>query len=71
MDNKVYLHKISNNVCGQYKMTSKIVPYAKTFTKLQDGDCQSVGYTVPDGTIQLKVPVLGRLKIEKFQKPVE
>ena len=35
---------------------------------LQVGTCASIGYTVADGSIAKKVPVLGTLKILKFKK---
>ena len=66
--NKIFLYKIENNECGHCKIQKKFSPFAKTFTNLKEGNCQQNGYTHYIGCEQINVPVLGKLKIEKFLK---
>lgn len=66
--NKIFLYKIEDNECGHCKIQKKFSPFAKTFTNLKEGSCQENGYTDYTGCEQINVPVLGKLKIEKFIK---
>merc|ERR1719453_2566596 len=55
--------------CGQVDIPSVDMKPAQVFDKnLKVGTCASVGYSVADGTISKKVPVLGTLTIKKFKK---
>merc|ERR1719453_72540 len=55
--------------CGQVDIPSVDVNPAQVFDKnLKVGTCASVGYSVADGTISKKVPVIGTLTIQKFKK---
>jgi len=55
--------------CGQVDIPSQYAKQAMAFDKnLKEGTCASVGYTVADGTVTKKVPVLGTLTIKKFKK---
>lgn len=65
---KIYLHKIENNECGHCKILKLFSEPAKAFTELNDGDCRSVGYNIPNGMQILTVPVIGDIEIEKFLK---
>ena len=64
----VYLHKIENNECGHCKILKLFTEPAKAFTELNDGDCKSVGYKIPNGKQIINVPVIGDIEIEKFLK---
>ena len=66
--NKIFLYKIENGECGHCKIQKKFSPFAKTFTNLKEGNCQENGFTHFTGCEQINVPVLGKLKIEKFIK---
>ena len=66
--NKIFLYKIEDNECGHCKIQKKFLPFAKTFTNLKEGSCQENGYTNYTGCEKINVPVLGKLKIEKFLK---
>ena len=65
---QVYLHKIENNECGHCKIIKLFTEPAKAFTQLNDGDCKSVGYKIPNGKQIISVPVIGDIEIEKFLK---
>ena len=45
--------------------------YAKSFSELSEGDCYSVGYTIPSGCEFINVPVIGQIMINKFKKIIE
>jgi hypothetical protein len=64
---KVYLHKLDGNLCGECLIKKKYVPYAMRFSNLKTGNCQSVGYTVKDGHLNIKVPIIGNLFINKYK----
>merc|ERR1711988_367616 len=56
--------------CGQVAIKSTYVKPAQALDKnLKVGTCASVGYTVADGTISKKEPIVGTLTILKFKKP--
>merc|ERR1711998_133483 len=59
----------SSGDCDQVDIPSASVKPAQAADKnLKVGTCASVGYSVADGTISKKVPVLGTLTINKFKK---
>mgnify|MGYP003335861896 CR=1 FL=1 len=64
----VYLHKIENGECGQCKLNRMFAKYAKSFSKLKEGNCYSVGYSIPSGNEFMNVPVIGQIIINKFKK---
>ena len=64
----VYVHKIENNECGHCEILKLFTGPAKAFTQLNDGDCRSVGYTIPNGVEIINVPVIGDIEIQKFLK---
>jgi hypothetical protein len=59
----------STGDCDQVDIPSMSVKPAQAADKnLKVGTCASVGYSVADGTMTKKVPVLGTLTIKKFKK---
>lgn len=64
----VYLYKIKDDECGQCKLNKRFIKYAKSFTKLNEGNCYSLGYNVPTGNESIIVPVIGPIIINKFKK---
>merc|ERR1719331_1743027 len=64
----VTLYKLSGDECGQSTLDKKYESYAIKFAGLKEGTCASVGYSVPDGSKTMKVPVLGDITIAKFKK---
>ena len=69
--NYIYLYKIQDDECGQCKVNKTFVKYAKLFSELSEGDCYSVGYTIPSGCESINVPVIGQIMINKFKKIIE
>ena len=66
--NKVILRKIENNECGDCKINKKYAPFAVAFTNLEHGSCNEIGYNIPNGYSEIEVPVIGKIKIERFLK---
>jgi len=66
--NDVTLYKVKGDGCGQATLDKKYESYAVKFAGLKEGTCASVGYSVPDGSKTIKVPVLGDIKIAEFKK---
>jgi hypothetical protein len=64
----VYLYKIENDECGQCKLNKRFIKFAKSFTKVNEGNCYSVGYNIPTGNESIIVPVIGPIIINKFKK---
>ena len=62
------LYKVKGDGCGQATLDKKYESYAVKFAGLKEGTCASVGYSVPDGSKTIKVPVLGDIKIAEFKK---
>jgi hypothetical protein len=55
--------------CGQVDIPVVDVKAAQTVDKnLKVGTCASAGYSMPDGKMEKKVPVLGLLTVDKFKK---
>ena len=69
--NYIYLYKIQDDECGQCKVNKIFAKYAKSFSELSEGDCYSVGYTIPSGCEFINVPVIGQIMINKFKKIIE
>ena len=66
----IYLYKIENGECGECKLNRIFVKYAKSLGNLKEGNCFSVGYTVPSGNELITVPVIGQIIVSKFKKKI-
>jgi len=64
----VTLYELKSGVCGQASLNKKYEKYAEEFASLKEGNCAAQGYTVDDGSKDLKVPVLGEIKIALYTK---
>jgi len=67
-DEMVTLYELAHNLCGEAVLAKKYEYYAEKFASLKEGTCASVGYSVADGEKDIKVPVIGEIKIELFAK---
>merc|ERR1719387_2654012 len=58
--------------CAECDIPSEDVKRAQLVDKnLKEGHCADVGFSVPDGTITRKVPVLGTITARKFKKAID
>jgi len=64
----VTLYKLANGECGQATLDKRFESYAVSFAGLKEGLCSAQGYSVAAGSKELKVPVLGEIKVELFTK---
>lgn len=69
-DNYVYLSKVEDGECGECKLKKVFAKYAKLFTKLNEGNCRSLGYNVPSGSELIIVPVVGTITIYKYKRKI-
>ena len=67
----VTLYKIVEGECGEATVNSAYEKYAEEFAGLSEGSCKTEGYTVLDGTKDMKVPVVGDVKISLYSKATE
>jgi len=65
---RVTLYKISQGVCGEATIDKKYAVPAEQFARLSEGNCKDHGYTVPSGSKDLHVPVLGDIQIALYKK---
>merc|ERR1711871_582566 len=66
----VSVYSIEDGKCGQVELNPLFVKPAMAFNKdLKKGTCESVGYTVPDGTMSKHVPIVGTITIKLYEKP--
>lgn len=68
-DTIVDLYKITHGECGQAEISSMYEKPAEEFAGLTEGTCASQGYTKLDGEKEIKVPVIGNIKIDLYSKP--
>mmetsp|Transcript_47868 Transcript_47868/g.86363 ORF Transcript_47868/g.86363 Transcript_47868/m.86363 type:complete len:124 (+) Transcript_47868:20-391(+) len=64
----VCLVKIKEDKCGQAILQRKYKPYAVLYAGVQEDTCAAHGFTLEDGKTELRVPVLGQVKIELFRR---
>jgi hypothetical protein len=71
-DEEVTLYQITGAECGQSTLPKKYESYAQDFDKeLKEGLCADHGYTVPDGSKDIKVPFIGTIHTAEFKKSAE
>lgn len=65
------LYAIKGDVCGQSDVDCKYTKYAKAAEKaLKDGTCASHGYTVKGKSTSKTYPVVGKITITEYTKPL-
>jgi len=56
--------------CGESSCPAAVAHFPETFGGYKEGTCASVGYSLPDGEQDFKVPVWGKTVVIKlFKKP--
>jgi len=55
-------------MCGQAVLDKKYEKYAEDFASLKEGTCADQGYTVDDGSKDIKVPFIGDIKVALYSK---
>merc|ERR1711977_232426 len=69
----VSIYKIDSPVkgdCGESTCPAGVSHFPITFGGYKEGKCADVGYTVPDGKKEFKVPVWGKtVEIDLYKKP--
>ena len=58
------LYRISGGECGQATLDKKYESAAIKFSGLKEGTCKGEGYTIPDGTKTIKVPIIGDITLK-------
>eukprot|EP00931_Biecheleriopsis_adriatica_P067405 TRINITY_DN41554_c0_g1_i1.p1 TRINITY_DN41554_c0_g1~~TRINITY_DN41554_c0_g1_i1.p1 ORF type:complete len:384 (-),score=107.56 TRINITY_DN41554_c0_g1_i1:39-1034(-) len=63
------MHKIFGLECGQVNFDESMASWASDLAGLQEGSCESSGYTESKGSREVELPLVGLVRMEVFRKP--
>ncbi|CAE7337006.1 unnamed protein product [Symbiodinium pilosum] len=66
---RVDMHKLVGIECGQVRLAASHVDWAQELAGLEEGSCESLGFTESRGTREVSIPLVGQLGLGIFRKP--
>ncbi|CAE7258632.1 unnamed protein product [Symbiodinium natans] len=63
------MHKLVGIECGQVRLAASQADWAQELAGLQEGSCESLGFTESRGTREITLPWIGSLGLGIFRKP--